>query len=84
MSCVIYRHEGPFDELIRISEEEFDRRAKQNVERWVSAHIVPVSTICHISSAEVLTYLSPEIPHHPRISPSHAPSVEINFIHTHR
>ncbi|GLB43747.1 putative protein with four repeated domains in the Fasciclin I family of proteins, present in many other contexts [Lyophyllum shimeji] len=41
-------HQGasmPSDEGIHISEEEFDKLSKQNVERWVSAHIVPKSPI---------------------------------------
>jgi len=29
---------------IELSQEEFDRRSKSNVETWVSAHLVPV---CH-------------------------------------
>lgn len=39
------RHEGPdIGGEIELSEEQFDRESKKNVERWVSAHIVPV---CH-------------------------------------
>lgn len=34
-------HQGPDDDYIRVSREEFDRRSRSNVERWVSAHIVP-------------------------------------------
>ena len=40
------RHQGSGtdpDGDIQISDEEFDRQSKANVERWVSAHIVPVS-----------------------------------------
>ena len=48
---ILCRHQGQSDESIRTSEEEFDRQSKRNVERWVSAHIVPVSTICHFSSS---------------------------------
>ncbi|KAL5533601.1 hypothetical protein ACEPAG_61 [Sanghuangporus baumii] len=35
-------HQGPIpiDDTI-ISEEEFDARSKENVQRWISAHIVP-------------------------------------------
>lgn len=44
-----YRHQGPAspdgEEGIGISEQEFDRVSKENVERWVSAHIIPVNRI---------------------------------------
>ena len=38
------RHQGPIpvDDTV-ISEEEFDTRSKENVMRWVSAHVVSVS-----------------------------------------
>ena len=38
------RHQGPppSDEGVIISEEEFDAQSKENVRRWVSAHIIPV------------------------------------------
>ena len=38
-----YRHQGPepIDDT-QITEEQYDKTAKENVERWVSAHIVPV------------------------------------------
>lgn len=38
------RHQGttPVDDTV-ISESEFESISKENVERWVSAHIVPVS-----------------------------------------
>jgi len=40
-------HQGPeaVDEGIIISEQEFDERSRKNVERWVSAHIIPRSPI---------------------------------------
>ncbi|KAG6818899.1 hypothetical protein H0H93_000468 [Arthromyces matolae] len=41
-------HEGPAkpsDEDITITEQEFDKLSKKNVENWVSAHIVPDSPI---------------------------------------
>ncbi|TDL26343.1 hypothetical protein BD410DRAFT_741606 [Rickenella mellea] len=36
-------HQGPspIDEDIKITEEEFDARSRQNVENWISAHIIP-------------------------------------------
>ncbi|KAK0464229.1 uncharacterized protein EV420DRAFT_1724580 [Desarmillaria tabescens] len=39
----IRRHQGPapIDEGIEITQEQFDRESKKNVERWVSAHIIP-------------------------------------------
>ncbi|KAJ7184365.1 hypothetical protein C8R46DRAFT_1063849 [Mycena filopes] len=43
----IRSHQGPapVDGDIVITEEEFDSRSKENVERWVSAHIIPQSPI---------------------------------------
>ncbi|KAI0368906.1 hypothetical protein BV20DRAFT_968704 [Pilatotrama ljubarskyi] len=40
-------HEGPapIREGVILSEAEFDNLSKQNVERWVSAHIIPASPI---------------------------------------
>ncbi|KAJ6500594.1 hypothetical protein C8R45DRAFT_820392 [Mycena sanguinolenta] len=40
-------HQGPapVDDGIVITDEEFDSLSKENVERWVSAHIVPHSPI---------------------------------------
>jgi hypothetical protein len=42
---LLHRHEGspssPEGE-IHVSDKEFDRKAKANVERWISAHIIPV------------------------------------------
>ncbi|KAK7035774.1 FAS1 domain-containing protein [Favolaschia claudopus] len=35
----------PVDDDIVVTEEEYDSRSKENVERWVSAHIVPESPI---------------------------------------
>ncbi|KAG9309120.1 hypothetical protein JVU11DRAFT_11015 [Chiua virens] len=35
-------HQGPAVEPgVKISEEQFDEQSKQNVERWVAAHIIP-------------------------------------------
>lgn len=41
-----HRHLGhePVDGSIEISDEEADRQSQENVERWVSAHIVPVGS----------------------------------------
>ena len=36
----------PVDDTIELSEEEFEERSNQNVERWVSLHIIPVRRIC--------------------------------------
>ncbi|RDB15524.1 hypothetical protein Hypma_004266 [Hypsizygus marmoreus] len=41
-------HQGPVappDEGIEITEQEFDSRSKKNVEKWISAHIIPDSPI---------------------------------------
>ncbi|KAJ6546971.1 hypothetical protein B0H19DRAFT_1163271 [Mycena capillaripes] len=40
-------HQGPdpVDTGVVITDEEFDSRSKENVERWVSAHIIPQSPI---------------------------------------
>jgi len=35
----------PLDEGIIITEEELDLQSKKNVQRWVSAHIIPISPI---------------------------------------
>ncbi|OBZ78862.1 hypothetical protein A0H81_01350 [Grifola frondosa] len=48
---------APVDEGVIISEEEFDARSKKNVERWVSAHIIPRSPISLESSSEYETLL---------------------------
>ena len=43
IAASINRHQGPAsDDHVVISEKEFDARSKENVERWVSAHIIPV------------------------------------------
>ena len=34
------------DETIRISQEEYEARSKENVERWISAHVIPVCIHC--------------------------------------
>ncbi|KAJ7708519.1 hypothetical protein B0H16DRAFT_1632641 [Mycena metata] len=40
-------HQGPapVDDDIVVTDEEFDSRSKEHVERWVSAHIIPQSPI---------------------------------------
>ncbi|KAJ7118788.1 hypothetical protein C8R44DRAFT_183294 [Mycena epipterygia] len=40
-------HQGPapVDDGIEITDQEFDTRSRENVERWVSAHIIPQSPI---------------------------------------
>ncbi|KAJ7915530.1 hypothetical protein B0H13DRAFT_1610399 [Mycena leptocephala] len=39
-------HQGPpVDPDIVITDEEFDSKSRENVERWVSAHIIPQSPI---------------------------------------
>ncbi|THG94490.1 hypothetical protein EW026_g6994 [Hermanssonia centrifuga] len=40
-------HQGPEpdNEGVIITEEEFDAQSKKNVERWISAHIIPQSPI---------------------------------------
>ena len=42
-----HRHEDPkpLDDGVILSEAEFDSMSKQNVQRWVSAHIIPVSPL---------------------------------------
>ncbi|KAF9461896.1 hypothetical protein BDZ94DRAFT_1220658 [Collybia nuda] len=50
-------HQGqtaPSDEGIEISEQEFDTRSKKNVERWISAHIIPDSPISFDSKYDTL------------------------------
>ncbi|EIM92422.1 uncharacterized protein STEHIDRAFT_117441 [Stereum hirsutum FP-91666 SS1] len=44
-------HQGPapLEDKIEISEQEFDTRSKENVQRWVSLHIIPQSPIPLIS-----------------------------------
>ncbi|KAJ7722290.1 hypothetical protein DFH07DRAFT_857059 [Mycena maculata] len=37
-------HQGPAPDIV-ITDEEFDSKSKENVERWVSAHIIPQSPI---------------------------------------
>ncbi len=44
-SLAVHRHEGskPIDDGVILTEAEFDNMSTKNVERWVSAHIIPVS-----------------------------------------
>ena len=41
------------DDGVILSEAEFDNLSKQNVERWVSAHVIPVSIQSYILSLGV-------------------------------
>ncbi|KAH9897673.1 hypothetical protein C8Q73DRAFT_682121 [Cubamyces lactineus] len=52
-------HEGPapIQEGVILSEAEFDDLSKRNVERWVSAHIIPMSPISLTSPGEYATLL---------------------------
>ncbi|EMD42258.1 hypothetical protein CERSUDRAFT_110789 [Gelatoporia subvermispora B] len=52
-------HQGPapVDEGNVISEEEFDNLSRENVLRWVSAHIIPQSPISLLSSTPYETLL---------------------------
>ena len=66
MECVphpYYSHQGPELKVeIELSEEQFHRRAKKNVERWVSAHIVPVRTLLFLySDTSTLTSWMPPV-----------------------
>lgn len=36
-------HQGSSEPEIKMSEEQYDEQSKRNVERWVGAHIIPVS-----------------------------------------
>ncbi|KAJ6488488.1 hypothetical protein C8R47DRAFT_1125703 [Mycena vitilis] len=49
-------HQGPepVDTGVVITDEEFDSRSKENVERWVSAHIIPQSPIAFDESHPTL------------------------------
>lgn len=38
------RHEDPKIKEGVITEQEYDTRSKHNIERWVEAHIIPVSS----------------------------------------
>lgn len=42
-------HQGP-DSGSKLSQDEFDKRAKRNVEHWISGHIVPVCRPGYIPS----------------------------------
>ncbi|OCH95722.1 hypothetical protein OBBRIDRAFT_787927 [Obba rivulosa] len=52
-------HQGPppLNEGVIISEEEFENLSRENVIRWVSAHIIPQSPISVLSSAPYETLL---------------------------
>ncbi|KAF5372254.1 hypothetical protein D9758_005044 [Tetrapyrgos nigripes] len=50
-------HQGPEkpDEDIAIPEEQFDRESKENIRRWVSAHVIPQSLpILQLGSLDTL------------------------------
>jgi hypothetical protein len=49
----LYSHQGP-DSGSKLSQDEFDKRAKRNVERWISAHIVPVRGPGYIAFRSIL------------------------------
>jgi uncharacterized surface protein with fasciclin (FAS1) repeats len=49
-------HQGPTDDGVKISEEEFDRQSKRNVERWVTVHIVPEYPIALESRHDTLLH----------------------------
>ncbi|KDQ62902.1 hypothetical protein JAAARDRAFT_28872 [Jaapia argillacea MUCL 33604] len=53
-------HQGPapLEDDMEISEKEYDERSKKNVERWISAHIIPQSPISLGSSHTYDTLLS--------------------------
>ncbi|KAI0756421.1 hypothetical protein C8Q80DRAFT_1090195 [Daedaleopsis nitida] len=53
-------HQGPtpVDGGVILSDAEYDHMSKQNVERWVSAHIIPKSPISLSSEAEYETLLA--------------------------
>ncbi|KAI1793041.1 hypothetical protein LXA43DRAFT_1092960 [Ganoderma leucocontextum] len=48
----------PLDDGVILSEAEFDAMSKKNVERWVSAHIIPRSPISLATDGEYATLLS--------------------------
>ncbi|TFK89866.1 hypothetical protein K466DRAFT_544409 [Polyporus arcularius HHB13444] len=52
-------HEGskPIDDGVILTEAEFDNMSKKNVERWVSAHIIPKFPISLTSDGEFETLL---------------------------
>ena len=52
-----YRHQGTAEPEIEMSEEQYDKQSRRNVERWVAAHIIPVSTNLDLFSA--LTHATP-------------------------
>ncbi|KAK0504261.1 hypothetical protein EDD18DRAFT_1305941 [Armillaria luteobubalina] len=53
-------HQGPasIDEGIEITQEQFDKQSRKNVERWVSAHIIPVLVpfLCDFDLHASVTY----------------------------
>jgi len=52
-------HQGPTplaDDGLEISDEEFDKKSKKNVESWISAHVIPESPI-KLESKEYPTLL---------------------------
>jgi hypothetical protein len=53
------RHKGQevVDGPIEISDEEADRQSQENIERWVSAHIVPVSVDCVLLTVVLIPLL---------------------------
>lgn len=60
------RHEGPkpMEDGTIISEEEFETKSRENVERWIQAHIVPVRPFILLGSPSIvqpLTFSNPDL-----------------------
>jgi len=41
-----HRHQGPpsVEKETEMSEQQYDEQSRRNVERWVAAHVIPVSS----------------------------------------
>ena len=41
-----HRHQGPesVEPETEMSEQQYDEQSRRNVERWVAAHVIPVSS----------------------------------------
>lgn len=50
------RHEGPktIEDGTIITEEEFETKSRENVERWIQAHIVPVRLFISLRSPSLM------------------------------
>lgn len=60
------RHEGPktIEDGTFITEEEFETKSRENVERWIQAHIVPVRLFISLGSPSIvqpLTFSNPNL-----------------------